>query len=120
MVKMRVNQKQSSKCQGCGNRWKNVKEMYDLQICDTKFTLCSNCTDKIFHKLLRAECMYNSRLKSQEDMERVRNNNKMLNPVKAETREDLPVCYGEFLKQKYCKKCKYLYECKDIHGNKEE
>ena len=116
---MRVNQKESSKCQECGHIWKNVKEMYDLQICNNKFTLCSDCTDKIFHKLLKAECMYNARVKSQVDMARVRNNNDLKNP-KVEKREEMPMCYGDFLKQKKCKQCKYLYECKQTYNEQWE
>ena len=117
---MRVNQKELSKCQECGIRWKNTKEMYDIQICDSKFTLCFDCIDKIFHKVLKADCMYNSKVKSQEDLERVRNYNAIKNPTTNKDSVEMPFCYGDFLKQKKCKKCQYLYECKQTYIESKE
>lgn len=73
VVKMRVNENKNSVCEGCGIKWKNTKEMYDIMICSHKFTLCYDCIDQIFHKTLSASCKYNAKLKSQEDMQRIQN-----------------------------------------------
>lgn len=117
---MRVNQKEFSKCQECGIRWKNTKEMYDIQICNEKFTLCFDCIDTIFHKALKANCMYNQKIKSQDDMVRIRNYNIIKNPNISNNLDEMPNCYGEFLKQKKCKQCKYLYECKQTYKESKE
>lgn len=72
-IKMRVNANKNSTCSSCGTKWKNTKEMYDVMICDTLFTLCYDCVDEIFHKTLVASCKYNHKIKSQEDMQRITN-----------------------------------------------
>ena len=73
VVKMRVNTEKNSACEGCGIKWSNTREMYDMMICGTKFTLCFDCVDKIFHKTLSANCRYNHKTKSQEDLQRIQN-----------------------------------------------
>jgi hypothetical protein len=72
-IKMRVNVDKNSTCSGCGTKWKNTKEMYDLMICGKMFTLCYDCVDEIFHKTLSAYCRYNAKVKSQEDIQRIQN-----------------------------------------------
>lgn len=72
MIKMRVNNQSSSVCEDCNTLYKNTPEMYDLMICDEKFTLCKRCIDTLFQKTLKASCLYNGRLKSSEDMKRIR------------------------------------------------
>ena len=74
---MRVNEKKNSCCEECGVSFKNTKEMYDIMIVDTKFTLCFNCIEKVFQKTLHASVSYNNRIKSQEDMERIRRSQKL-------------------------------------------
>lgn len=69
-IKMRVNTNQESTCDECSCPWKNTAEMYDLMLCGTKFTLCKECIETLFNKTLKASCLYNSRLKSQEDLRR--------------------------------------------------
>lgn len=69
-IKMRVNKTQTSVCEECGALYKNTAEMYDLAICDAKFTLCKLCIEALFDKTLKASCMYNNKLKSQEDLKR--------------------------------------------------
>lgn len=73
MIKMRVNRKADSVCQECGCKWQNTPEMYDLAICDDIYTLCKDCIDDVFRKTLRMTCMYNSKVKSKDDMQRVKN-----------------------------------------------
>lgn len=72
MIKMRVNNQTSSVCGDCKTPYKNTPEMYDLMISDVKFTLCKNCVDTLFQKTLKASCLYNGRLKSSEDVKRIR------------------------------------------------
>ena len=69
-IKMRVNNKKSSVCEECGCKWDNTYEMYDMVICDTQFTLCKTCMDTLFNKTLKLSCMYDGKLKSQEDIRR--------------------------------------------------
>lgn len=71
MIKMRVNKNPDAECDECSTIYKNTAEMYDLVIADTQFTLCKKCNDTLFQKTLRANCLYNSRLKSSEDMKRI-------------------------------------------------
>lgn len=71
MIKMRVNNQVSSHCEECKTSYKYTPEMYDLMICNTKFTLCKDCVDTLFQKTLKASCLYNGRLKSPEDMKRI-------------------------------------------------
>lgn len=72
MIKMRVNNQKDSVCEECRTPYKNTPEMYDLMICSTKYTLCKRCVDTLFQKTLKASCMYNGKLKSAEDMKRIR------------------------------------------------
>lgn len=76
-IKMRVNKEKESECFVCKTTWLNTHEMYDLRfeskLDETRtLTLCKSCVDELFNKTLRASCLYNSRIKSKEDMERIR------------------------------------------------
>lgn len=76
-IKMRVNKEKESECFVCKTTWQNTHEMYDLRfeskLDETRtLTLCKSCVDELFNKTLRASCLYNSRIKSKEDMERIR------------------------------------------------
>lgn len=75
MIKMRVNNNTDSECEECRELYRNTPEMYDLMISGTKFTLCKNCIDTLFTKTLKAACLYNSKLKSSEDVKRIRRSN---------------------------------------------
>lgn len=70
MIKMRVNKSKSSKCDECGTKYMSTLEMYDIMFIDTKHTICYDCSGKLFHKLLKADCLYNGRIKSNEDIAR--------------------------------------------------
>ena len=76
-IKMRVNKEKESECFICKTVWQNTHEMYDLRF-ESKLeeirtlTLCKTCVDELFNKTLRASCLYNGRIKSKEDMERIR------------------------------------------------
>lgn len=119
-IKMRVNSNKESRCQECNVLWKNTPEMYDMLIVDTKFTLCKTCLDDLFRKTLKISCMYNGKLKSQEDLRRIYNSRKILNPEKEVKVEEVrPNCYGDFVKKKKCKECKYLTECRDLFDEKQ-
>ena len=71
-IKMRVNMNNQSVCDECGKKYMNTKEMYDLRLCGELHTLCYDCVDTLFHKTLSAQCKYNNKLKSSEDLERIR------------------------------------------------
>lgn len=117
-IKMRVNNNKESVCEECKTLWKNTPEMYDMLIVDNKVTLCKKCFEELFRKSLKISCMYNSRIKSNEDLRRVINYNKTINPE--EVKKDCkPDCYGEFVKKKKCKNCKFLYECRDLYDEKQ-
>lgn len=118
-IKMRVNSNNECKCQECNVSWKNTPEMYDVLVVDTKFTLCKKCLDDLFTKILKISCMYNGRVKSQEDMRRIHNSNKILNPISETRIIEKPSCYGDFVKKKKCKECKYLPECRDLFDEKQ-
>lgn len=68
MIKMRVNADKGSICNECGTKYKDTLEMYDLVLCGKQFTLCKECVETLFHKTLKADCKYNAKLKSQEDL----------------------------------------------------
>ena len=76
-IKMRVNKEKESECFVCKTTWLYTHEMYDLRfeskLVETRtLTLCKSCVDELFNKTLRASCLYNGRVKSKEDMERIR------------------------------------------------
>lgn len=111
-IKMRVNNNTNSCCNECGKKYMNTKEMYDLMLCGEKYTLCFDCVDLIFHKTLKSSVMYNNKLKGKTDMERIKRDNMIKNPVVENHEDPKPECYGNFVKKIKCKKCKYLYECR--------
>lgn len=110
---MGVNVKKDSECMECGKTYSNTKEMYNLMVCNTKFTLCFDCVELLFKKTLSANVKYNHKVKSQEDMKRVRRDSEIKN-IYSVQKVELPSCYGEFKKHTGCKKCKYNKECKDV------
>lgn len=71
-IKMRINNHKDSKCDFCDEQWKNVPEMYDMMLCDNIFTVCKKCTQEMFLKILKADCLYDGKLKSDEDLARKR------------------------------------------------
>ena len=73
-IKIRINHNQDSRCSICDAEWKNTAEMYDMKIGGKEpFTLCRMCMSEIFNATLKAECMYNGRVKSQDDIKRSNN-----------------------------------------------
>lgn len=78
MIKMRINNNSTSVCEECSVSWKNTPEMYDLLLCGNKVTLCKKCLDNLFQKTLKASCAYNAKVKSQEDMQRIHNYEKLM------------------------------------------
>lgn len=75
-IRMRVNKDKNSRCKLCNTSYMNTPEMYDLQLANEVksviFTLCKGCNDELFSKTLKANCMYNHKVKDKEDMERIR------------------------------------------------
>lgn len=76
MIKMRVNTNTNSACDECGTKYNDTLEMYDLVLCGTQYTLCKDCVEVLFRKTLRADCMYNAKLKRPEDLKRIRRSKK--------------------------------------------
>lgn len=70
-MKMRINNKKNSCCDECGCQFKHTEEMYDFMICGTVYTVCKQCSDKMFRLLLKASCGYNAKVKSADDMARI-------------------------------------------------
>ena len=71
-IRMRVNRDRESHCCECLKVWNDVSEMYDIQAGGNAFIMCRKCMETLSGKLLRASCLYNGRLKTKEDMERIR------------------------------------------------
>ena len=113
-IKMKVNTNKNSRCQECNILWQNTKEMWDIFFIDTKYTICYDCMEVLFHKALTATCNYNKKLKSQEDQKRIARNDVIKNPFLQKEVEEKPSCYGMFKKKQSCKECKFLGECKTI------
>ena len=72
MIKMRSNTNEESCCCNCGEKAKEVLNMFDLCIGDQIFTICDRCNNQILFKSLKAECMKNGRTKSSRDMAVIR------------------------------------------------
>ena len=68
--KMRIVEDKESECEFCNEEWKNVEEMYDLKMGNDIYRICRGCSQKLFTKLLTADCKYIGKLKSKEDMRR--------------------------------------------------
>ena len=69
-IKMRVNHDENSTCDLCEEKYKMTLEMYDLMLNGKMFVICKDCMNTLFHKLLKADCLYNGKIKSQADIER--------------------------------------------------
>ena len=67
-IKMRNNTKSDAICCECGEKQKQVLNMFDLCIGGNIFKICDVCNEKILSKCLSAEVMKNGRVKSQQDM----------------------------------------------------
>lgn len=72
MIKMRNNTKSDAVCCECGERQDQVLNMFDLCIGGNIMTICDVCNEKLFDKTLAAEVMKNARVKSQRDIEIIR------------------------------------------------
>ena len=70
MIKMRINKKKESKCDECNTQYIDTLEMYDIMLVDSLHTICYDCANELFHKLLKADCLYNGKLKDKEDQVR--------------------------------------------------
>lgn len=70
-MKMRVNKNPDAYCEECECLWKHTEEMYDLMLCGNVQTICKQCAEELFRKLLRKSCAYNAKVKSPEDMQRI-------------------------------------------------
>lgn len=116
-IKMRVNENTLSICEECKTKYHNVEVMYDLFIVDTKFTLCHDCCDKVFRKILKAQCLWNGKIKDKQDMERINRVRMRKTPRPTVEKKEEPNCYGTFLKQQKCKKCEFNKDCKEVWQN---
>lgn len=74
-IKMRVNQDKISVCGNCGTKWGYTREMYDMKIFGEVHTICYECTDVVFHKVLTAQVKNQAKVKSKEDMVRIERSN---------------------------------------------
>ena len=67
-IKMRNNKDTESVCCECGDKRKDVLDMFDIRIGGNIFTICDRCNADLLHKTLCAECAKNGRVKTPEDM----------------------------------------------------
>lgn len=112
-IKMRVETNKNAICCECKTKYANTKEMYEVYIVDTSFVLCAKCLDVIFSKCLKAQCNYNGRVKSQEDMKRIENSKVLADRMEAK-KNVKPECYGDFKDNKDCKSCSHKFGCERI------
>ena len=77
MIKMRIVNDRETHCSECGIRWQNTKEMYQIMLFGQTNYICYECVDKLFHKTLSAQCKYNEKVKSKEDLERIKRSNQL-------------------------------------------
>ena len=68
-IKMRNNTDSKAICYECKETQEQVLNMFDLCVGDTILTICDACNEKVLDKCLKAECMKNSRTKSNKDMQ---------------------------------------------------
>ena len=71
-IKMRVNNNSESFCSNCGMKYKNTKEMYDLMLFGKVNQICLKCVDALFQKTLKAQINYQSKIKTKEDLARIK------------------------------------------------
>ena len=76
-IKMKVNQNKQSTCLNCMVKYNDTEEMYDMMIATVYITLCKKCVDELFHKTLKASCKYNEKLKTKEDLIRIKRASKL-------------------------------------------
>lgn len=73
-IRMRVNYDSECVCSECGMKYKNTKEMYDMKIFGEVHHICYDCLEALFLKTLRAQTTYQAKLKTKEDMARIKRN----------------------------------------------
>ena len=71
-LRMRNSKSMDSVCCECGERRKEVLDMFDICIGGQIFTICDRCNEVLLYKTLCAECSKNGRIKSPEDMAIIR------------------------------------------------
>lgn len=75
-IRMRVNNNKDSHCFNCNTTWINTPVMYDLSIGwehkQKILPMCKKCVDELFTKTLRASTMWDAKVKTKEDQERIR------------------------------------------------
>ena len=66
-IRMRNNTSDSICC-NCGDKSDDVLNMFDICVADNMFTICDRCNRELLNKVLKAECLKNSRTKTSHDM----------------------------------------------------
>lgn len=67
-IKMRNNNDLDAECYECGDKQKDVINMFDICIAGEVFTVCDRCNEKLLNKCIKAHCFKNGRLKTPQDM----------------------------------------------------
>lgn len=75
MIKMKIieDKKSDKQCEECGRNWNNTKELYVIHIFGCNHSICKECSEELFKKLLVLDCRYMGKLKTKEDMQRKAN-----------------------------------------------
>ena len=75
-IRMRINNNKDSHCFNCNTTWINTPVMYDLSIGyehkQKILPVCKKCIDELFTKTLKASTMWDAKVKTKEDQERIR------------------------------------------------
>lgn len=83
-IRMRVNNNKDSHCFNCNTTWINTPVMYDLSIGyehkQKILPVCKKCIDELFTKTLKASTMWDAKVKTKEDQERIRRSKQGIMP----------------------------------------
>lgn len=73
-IRMRTNKSFDAVCKVCGATRKNSLDLFDIAFTDKHIiTICDMCNEQLFNKSLKATCYVNGRVKSQADLQIIRN-----------------------------------------------
>ena len=67
-IKMRVRKDNKGVCKACECEANKALDMFDICIGDEIVTVCDECVNALFTKMLKATNYTNGRLKSQQDI----------------------------------------------------
>lgn len=70
-IKARIKKeygKERQVCSSCGNTGDRSVMMFDLKIGDSMLTVCDECANQLFDKMLKCVCAVNGKVKTPRDI----------------------------------------------------